>query len=143
MLSLKPTVVRESDLQKSADTPSYDYCRVSEESKTHKQTPETMYATVANGGKNDYHSIENAGIGQYDCTVIYEDPTSPSYVVCVQALDSCCYYCETFASLQSEVYSSGSVFDTIGTYVPTLVSRITYNGLFTHQTPYLHLLCIN
>ena len=80
--------MRESDHQTYADAPNYDYCRVNEGSRTHKQPQETMYATVANGEKNNYHSIENAGIGQYDYTVIYEDPTSPSYVVGDKALDS-------------------------------------------------------
>ena len=46
-----------------------------------------MYATIANGVNHDYHQLENEGVDQYDCTVIYEDPTSPSYVVGVQALD--------------------------------------------------------
>ena len=54
-----------------------------------------MYATVANGVNHDYHKLENKGVGQYDYTVIYEDPTSPSYVVGVQALDNYCYYYET------------------------------------------------
>ncbi|CAI8035540.1 hypothetical protein GBAR_LOCUS19927, partial [Geodia barretti] len=37
-----------------------------------------------------------------DYTVIYEDPTSPSYV--------------------NEAYSNVSIFDSVGTWVPTLVS---------------------
>ena len=79
--------MRESDAQVFADAPYYDYCRVNGERMTGKQAQEIMYATVANGVNHDYHQLENEGVGQYDYTVIYEDPTSPSYVVCVEVLD--------------------------------------------------------
>ena len=95
MLTLKPTVTTESNVQTSADPPNYDYCRVDGESRAHKQPQETMYATVANGEKHNYHSIENEGVGQYDYTAIYDDPTSPSYVVGVQAMVIDYYYYET------------------------------------------------
>ena len=82
------TVVRESDLQSSDNSslaPYYDYCRVNEEHKPPTQPEEAMYAAVTNGASHDYHQIENGQYG-YDYTVIYENPTSPSYVVGVEAL---------------------------------------------------------
>ena len=97
VLPLMPTVVRESDLQspdKSSLAPYYDYCRVTEENKRPTQPEEAMYAAVTNGVSHDYHQIEKSQYG-YDYTVIYENPTSPSYVVGVEALDyyfSYCYY---------------------------------------------------
>ena len=88
MLSLKPTVSRESDLQTYTDAPYHDYSKINGEfeRKPNKQPQEIMYATIANGVNHDYHQLENEGVGQYDCTVIYEDPTSPSYVVGVHVL---------------------------------------------------------
>ena len=78
--------LRESDLQSSNNSslsPYYDYCRVNKEST---QPQETTYATIANEEAHYYYEIGKRGNGQYDYTVIYEDPTSPYYVVGAQAL---------------------------------------------------------
>ena len=44
--------------------------------------------STTNGENINHHMYSNnsAGVGQYDYTVSYEDPTSPLYVVGVQAL---------------------------------------------------------
>ena len=123
----------------SSPAPYYDYCRAPElakGSKPHTQAEGGVYATienprqpphqVENGDDRNYYSIGNVNQAeQYDYTAIYEDPTSPSYVVSVQNLGFkkiMVFFC---FSLQSEVYSSGSVFDSAGTCVPTLVSCVT------------------
>ena len=85
VLPLMATVVRESDLQSSDNSslaPYYDYSSVNEENQTSPtESQETIYATVANGGNQNHGNVQNAGVGQYDYTVIYDDPTSTSYVV--------------------------------------------------------------
>ena len=82
----------------SSPAPYYDYCRapgVAEGSKPHTQAEGGVYATienprqppyqVENGDDRNYYSIGNQA-EQYDYTAIYENPTSPSYVVSVQNL---------------------------------------------------------
>ena len=56
--------------------------------EVHKQAEERVYATpqspkqeVVNGTDHNYYTIEDQALGYHDYTVIYEDPTSPSYVV--------------------------------------------------------------
>ena len=116
--------------------------------------PERIYATIqqplyemANSTSVFYHTLHetaapDGSTHDYDNATIYEDPTSPSYVVRVTSIN----YNVTSRSIdslivvfhhlhihvniqfifsfpkQSEVYSSGSVFDEAGTYVPTMVS---------------------
>ena len=125
------TVVRESDLQSSDNSslaPYYDYSSVNEENQTSPtESREIIYATVANRENQNHSNVQNSGVGQYDYTIIYDDPTSTSYVVgiYIYRLLLLSGYYEACFPLQSEVYSSGSVFDSIGTYVPTLVSCMT------------------
>ena len=82
----------ESDLQStdsSSLTPYYDYCSVTEGNRTPSTQPEeALYATLTNVKS---HHIENARVGPYDYTVIYDDPTSLSYVVSVQIVTSYIY----------------------------------------------------
>ena len=77
-------VMRERDLQSSDNsslTPYYDYCSVTEESRAPTQAVEAVYATLANVENGNHRHTENAHVGRNDYTVIYDDPTSPSYVV--------------------------------------------------------------
>ena len=85
MFSLTEDSLQSTD--NSSLSPYYDYCRVNKENRTHTQPQEATYATVANGENHDYYEIEKGGVGQYDYTIIYENPTSPSYVVGVLALE--------------------------------------------------------
>ena len=89
---------------------------------------ERVYATL----QAPHYETAQSGNGSlpseyqtYDYTTIYEDPTSPSYVVrqllkVFNIHNGNVRVCGVL--LQSEVYSTGSVFDSAGTYVPTLVS---------------------
>ena len=112
----------------------------------------TQLTQVAGGGDHHYYYIDAAYIGSdghSDSTVLYDNPTFPSYGVCM-----CLYFrtvtsrvpCmgrqivvvlsllhvvklfnnTTFALVQSQVYSTGGVFNSIGILVPTEVKGNSY-----------------
>jgi len=98
------------------------------------------------GGDHHYCYIDAAHTesgDQSDSTVLYEDPTSPSYVVChwvftAAPYSDCALYsvvvlsllrdclAKHFCSTQSQEYSTIGVFNSIGTYVPTEVKGSSY-----------------
>ena len=134
-VSDKPTGTQEVKYRQTSPstTPYYDYARVGAESERHTIKPqpppeERVYATLENvhrpqhevaATSHTYHNVDSPHL-QHDHTVT--DPTSPAYVVGVIAYLPTYLNSLLFAYIQSAVYSSGSVFDTAGTCVPTLVS---------------------
>ena len=142
--SLKSTVTRESNQNSSPAVPHYDICAAPTDVRSQgAQGEEGVYATIANG-ENIYHTV-------VDPTTIYADPTSPSYVVRSTVLFTYVITHLLLLLLQSEVYSTGSIFDTAGTYVATLVSHTYNNALFVCPStatsvhdlmPYVTMLCV-
>ena len=90
-----------SEAPSSSSAPYYDYCSVPAATSNGAQPEDRVYATLnndsrspqrqkANGNDRNYYSIEsNDRVAEYDYTVVYEDPTSPSYVVCGVYTMSC------------------------------------------------------
>ena len=91
------------------------------------------HATIEPGDQPHYEvpdTHENCCDNHYnqgiDYSANYQDPTSSSYVVrnSFPHAIACLPIMDTFCFIQNELYSNASAFDSVGTWVPTLVSSI-------------------
>ena len=87
-----PSKTNGNHLETSSSAPHYDYCRVPAATaggaSGGTQSEERVYATLEKPGvyevptgNSPSHTSVKTPSTQYDYTAIYEDPTSPSYVV--------------------------------------------------------------
>ena len=81
------TSIKSSSSPSSLPAPYYDYCRIPAENGANTQSEERVYATIQSPLRLTQGDIDGTQIAEHnDYTVIYEDPTSPSYVVGTQTM---------------------------------------------------------